>query len=108
MINLKEIQQDYLAIDFFMSMSCYKYCHSCTSYTLDMWNLTVDIDFLKQTLHYLRKYKIRVFLSKEKRLLRKIKHEKYVFFVKKKNQTYGYSVYNFLPMIFFLHFALFI
>ena len=52
MINLKEIQQDYLAIDFFMSMSCNKDCHYCTSYTLEMRNLTVDIDFLKQTLHY--------------------------------------------------------
>ena len=62
MINLKEIQQDYLAIDFFMSMSCNKDCHYCTSYTLEMRNLTVDIDFLKQTLHYLRKYKIRVCL----------------------------------------------
>ncbi len=62
MINLKEIQQNYLAIDFFMSMSCNKDCHYCTSYTLEMRNLTVDIDFLKQTLHYLRKYKIRVCL----------------------------------------------
>lgn len=62
MINLKEIQQNYLAIDFFMSMSCNKDCHYCTSYTLEMRNLTVDIDFLKQTLHYLRNYKIRVCL----------------------------------------------
>ena len=62
MINLKEIQQNYLAIDFFMSMSCNKDCHYCTSYTLEMRNLTVDIDFLKQVLHYLRNYKIRVCL----------------------------------------------
>ena len=62
MINLKEIQQNYLAIDFFMSMSCNKDCHYCTSYTLEMRNLTVDIDFLKRVLHYLRNYKIRVCL----------------------------------------------
>ena len=62
MITLKEIQQNYLAIDFFMSMSCNKDCHYCTSYTLEMRNLTVDIDFLKQTLDYLKNYKIRVCL----------------------------------------------
>ena len=62
MIDLKEIQQNYLAIDFFMSMSCNKDCHYCTSYTLEMRNLTVDMDFLKQTLDYLKNYKIRVCL----------------------------------------------
>ena len=62
MITLKEIQQNYLAIDFFMSMSCNKDCHYCTSYTLEMRNLTVDMDFLKQTLDYLKNYKIRVCL----------------------------------------------
>ena len=58
MKTLQEIQDNYLAIDFFLSMSCNKDCHYCTSYTLEMRNLTVDIDFLKQTLHYLRNYKI--------------------------------------------------
>jgi organic radical activating enzyme len=62
MKTLEEIQQNYLAIDFFLSMSCNKNCHYCTSYTLEMRNLTVDIEFLKQTLHYLRNYKIRVCL----------------------------------------------
>ena len=62
MKTLQEIQENYLAIDFFMSMSCNKDCHYCTSYTLEMRNLTVDIDFLKQVLHYLRNYKIRVCL----------------------------------------------
>ena len=62
MIDLKEIQQNYLAIDFFMSMSCNKDCHYCTSYTLEMRNLTVYLDFLKQTLYYLRNYKVRVCL----------------------------------------------
>ena len=62
MKTLKEIQENYLAIDFFMSMSCNKDCHYCTSYTLEMRNLTVDMDFLKQTLDYLKNYKIRVCL----------------------------------------------
>ena len=62
MKTLREIQQNYLAIDFFMSMSCNKDCHYCTSYTLEMRNLTVDLDFLKQTLYYLRNYKVRVCL----------------------------------------------
>jgi sulfatase maturation enzyme AslB (radical SAM superfamily) len=50
MKTLQQIQNDYLAIDFFLSMSCNKNCHYCTSYTLEMRNLTVDMDFLKQTL----------------------------------------------------------
>ena len=62
MKTFKEIQDNYRAIDFFMSMSCNKDCHYCTSYTLEMRNLTVDMNFLKQTLHYLRNYKIRVCL----------------------------------------------
>ena len=62
MKTLREIQQNYLAIDFFMSMSCNKDCHYCTSYTLEMRNLTVDMNFLKQTLDYLKNYKIRVCL----------------------------------------------
>lgn len=62
MKTLEEIQENYLAIDFFLSMSCNKNCHYCTSYTLEMRNLTVDMDFLKQTLYYLRNYKIRVCL----------------------------------------------
>ena len=60
MKTLKEIQENYLAIDFFLSMSCNKNCHYCTSYTLEMRNLTVDMDFLRKTLGYLKKYKVRV------------------------------------------------
>ena len=60
MKTLQEIQENYLAIDFFLSMSCNKNCHYCTSYTLEMRNLTVDMDFLKQTLGYLKNYKVRV------------------------------------------------
>ena len=62
MKTLQEIQDNYLAIDFFLSMSCNKDCHYCTSYTLEMRNLTVDMDFLKQTLEYLSKYKMRICL----------------------------------------------
>jgi organic radical activating enzyme len=62
MKTLQEIQDNYLAIDFFLSMSCNKNCHYCTSYTLEMRNLTVDMNFLKQTLDYLKHYKIRICL----------------------------------------------
>jgi len=62
MKTLDEIQDNYLAIDFFLSMSCNKNCHYCTSYTLEMRNLTVDMNFLKQTLGYLKNYKIRICL----------------------------------------------
>ena len=60
MKTLKEIQENYLAIDFFLSMSCNKNCHYCTSYTLEMRNLTVDMDFLRNTLDYLKEYKCRI------------------------------------------------
>ena len=60
MKTLQEIQQNYLAIDFFLSMSCNKNCHYCTSYTLEMRNLTVDMDFLRKTLGFLKDYKVRV------------------------------------------------
>jgi len=62
MKTLQEIQDNYLAIDFFLSMSCNKDCHYCTSYTLEMRNLTVDMDFLKRTLDYFKNYKIRICL----------------------------------------------
>ena len=59
MKTLAYIQDNYLAIDFFLSMSCNKNCHYCTSYTLEMRNLTVDMDFLREVLGYLKQYKIR-------------------------------------------------
>ena len=62
MKSLKEIQENYLAIDFFLSMSCNKSCHYCTSYTLEMRNLTVDMDFLRKCCDYLSDYKVRVCL----------------------------------------------
>ena len=60
MKTLQEIQDNYLAIDFFLSMSCNKDCHYCTSYTLEMRNLTVDMDFLKSTLEKFKNYKVRI------------------------------------------------
>ena len=60
MKTLQQIQNDYLAIDFFLSTSCNKNCHYCTSYTLEMRNLTVDMDFLKTCLDYLKDYKVRI------------------------------------------------
>lgn len=62
MKTLKEIIDNYLAIDFFLSMSCNKNCHYCTSYTLEMRNLTVDMNFLRKTLDYLKDYKVRICL----------------------------------------------
>ena len=59
MIKLIDVQNKYLGIDFFLSMTCNKDCHYCTSYTLEQRNLTVDMDFLKRTLYYLRNYKVR-------------------------------------------------
>ena len=60
MKTFKEIQDNYRAIDFFLSMSCNKDCHYCTSYTLEMRNLTVDMNFLRMVLDYLKNYKVRV------------------------------------------------
>ena len=59
MKTLQYIQANYLAIDFFLSMSCNKNCHYCTSYTLEMRNLTVDMDFLRKVLGYLKNYRVR-------------------------------------------------
>ena len=60
MKTFKEIQDNYRAIDFFLSMSCNKDCHYCTSYTLEMRNLTVDMNFLRMCLEYLKNYKVRI------------------------------------------------
>ena len=59
MKQLIDVQNNYLAIDFFLTMSCNKDCHYCTSYTLEQRNLIVDMEFLKKILHYLRNYKVR-------------------------------------------------
>ena len=60
--DLTYAQKNYLAVDFFLSMSCNKDCHYCTSYTLEMRNLTVDLDFLRYTLESLKECKVRICL----------------------------------------------
>jgi len=74
MKTLNNIQENYLAIDFFLSMSCNKNCHYCTSYTLEMRNLTVDMTFLKTCLDYLKDYKVRInLLGGEPGLIKNLK-----------------------------------
>ena len=48
------------AIDFYLSKSCNKSCHYCTAWTLEMRNLTVDMDFLSKTLKWLSPYVVRI------------------------------------------------
>ena len=48
-LTLKDLKNsDYLSVDFYLSKSCNKSCHYCTAWTLEMRNLTVDMDFLKR------------------------------------------------------------
>lgn len=57
-LNLTELKNSgYLTVDFYLSKSCNKSCHYCTAWTLEMRNLTVDMDFLKRVLDYLSPYK---------------------------------------------------
>ena len=63
MLTLKDLKNsDYLSVDFYLSKSCNKSCHYCTAWTLEMRNLTVDMDFLKRTVEYLSPYKTRICL----------------------------------------------
>lgn len=62
-LTLKDLKSaGYLTIDFYLSKSCNKSCHYCTAWTLEMRNLTVDMEFLKNTLDYLSPYKTRICL----------------------------------------------
>jgi organic radical activating enzyme len=62
-LTLKDLKnQDYKTVDFYLSKSCNKSCHYCTAWTLEMRNLTVDMDFLSRTAEYLSPYKTRVCL----------------------------------------------
>lgn len=59
--SLSELKrQGYKSIDFYLTKSCNKTCHYCTSWTIEMRNLTVDMDFLKSTLDMFGDHKIRV------------------------------------------------
>ena len=63
MLTLKDLKgSEYLTVDFYLSKSCNKSCHYCTAWTLEMRNLTVDMDFLSKTLEYLSPYKTRICL----------------------------------------------
>jgi len=63
MITLENLKgSDYLTVDFYLTKSCNKSCHYCTAWTLEMRNLNVDMDFLKETLEYLSPYKTRICL----------------------------------------------
>jgi len=53
---------DYKTVDFYLSKSCNKSCHYCTAWTLEMRNLTVDMDLLRKTVEYLSPYKTRICL----------------------------------------------
>lgn len=46
--QLKE--QGWQSVDFYLTKSCNKTCHYCISWTLEMRNLVVDMDFLRHTL----------------------------------------------------------
>ena len=48
------------AVDFYLSKSCNKSCHYCTAWTLEMRNLTVDMDFASKTLKWLSPYVVRI------------------------------------------------
>jgi organic radical activating enzyme len=62
-LTLQELKNlDYSTVDFYLSKSCNKSCHYCTAWTLEMRNLTVDMDFLRKTVEYLSPYKTRVCL----------------------------------------------
>jgi len=74
----KSLQQinalGYRPIDFYLSKSCNKSCHYCTAWTLEMRNLTVDMDFLKSVLDMFKNYKMRVdLLGGEPGLIKNLK-----------------------------------
>lgn len=51
---------DAKSIDFYLTKSCNKSCYYCTAWTLQMRNLTVDMDFLRSTLEGLAPFKTRI------------------------------------------------
>jgi organic radical activating enzyme len=59
-VPLENIFDSHLTVDFYLSKSCNKSCHYCTAWTLEMRNLTVDLDFLDKVLEYLSPYKTRI------------------------------------------------
>lgn len=62
-ITLKDLKNGgYLTVDFYLTKSCNKSCWYCTSWTKEMRNLNVDMDFLRTVLDYLEPYKTRICL----------------------------------------------
>jgi len=77
----------YRTIDFFLSMSCNRSCHYCTTYTLEQRNLTVDMEFLSRVLDYLKDYHVKInILGGEPALIKNLreviqeikKHDKFI------------------------------
>lgn len=60
MMQLEDVKQQYLAVDFYLTKSCNKSCHYCTAWTKEMRNLTVDLEFLRNTLELFKPYKTRI------------------------------------------------
>lgn len=58
--SYQDIQDDYLAVDFYLSKSCNKSCHYCTAWTLEMRYLNVDMDFLTHVLECFKEHRIKV------------------------------------------------
>jgi len=52
----------FLTVDFYLTKSCNKSCWYCTSWTKQMRNLDVDMEFLRTALEYLSPYKTRICL----------------------------------------------
>ena len=62
-LTLKDLKgSEYRTVDFYLSKSCNKSCHYCTAWTLEMRNLHVDMNFLRNTVEYLSPYKTRICL----------------------------------------------
>ena len=62
-LSLNDLKRSgYLTVDFYLTKSCNRTCWYCTSFTKEMRNLTVDIDFLRSVLTHLSKFKTRICL----------------------------------------------
>jgi len=62
-LSLNDLKRSgYLTVDFYLTKSCNKTCWYCTSFTKEMRNLTVDMDFLRSVLTHLSKFKTRICL----------------------------------------------
>jgi len=62
-LSLNDLKRSgYLTVDFYLTKSCNRTCWYCTSFTKEMRNLTVDMDFLRSVLTHLSKFKTRICL----------------------------------------------